>query len=143
MHLLTITVHSNLFGETIDDFTLECMAYEYLEEAKRLLVAHELDGLFRIEAYWGRGSLIEHFLLILENAPVIEMFSASMAYKGLKEYKQIRESVILMASDLKSFKTAVSGKKVSTRDSLVSETKPTRNTKKIEKKPVKEDDQRL
>lgn len=136
MHLFTITIHSNLFGKTLDDYTMECMAYEYLEEVQRLLVKHDLSDDFTIEAYWTRGSLVEHFMLILENVPIIEMFTSGLAYKTLKEYKTLRENVILLAKDIKNIKTVVAGEKVSTWDSFVSETKPPNKAKKVKGKPV-------
>ena len=133
MHLFTITIHSNLFGKDLADFALECMAYDYLVEVNRLMEKYGLASDFSIEAYWTRGSLVEHFLLVLENAPLIELFTTGMAYKTLKEYKQIRENVILIANDIKKFKTVVAGEKVSTWESLVSETKPPKRAKKVKK----------
>ena len=137
MHLFTITIHSNLFGKELDDEILEEMAYEYLKEINISMEKRGLSNDFKVEAYWTRGSLVEHFLLILQNADIASMFTTAITYKTLKDYKDIRESVILVAQDLRKFRKVVSGINLYTKDSLISETKPPSKANKLEDKSEK------
>ncbi len=108
--------------------------HAYFVEFNKSLEKHGLSEYFSAEAYWRRGSLVEWFTLILENAPLVEMFTANMAYKGLKEYEKLRKGVILISQDLRSFKTKVSGENVSTKETFVCNTKPSNKAKKLEPK---------
>lgn len=139
MHLFTITIHSNLFGKELSDDVLEEMAHAYFDEFNRSLEKHGLSDYFSAEAYWSRGSLVEWITLFLDNAPIVELFSLNMAYKGLKEYEKLRKGVILISEDLRRFKTKVSGEKVSTKETHVCDTKPSNKAKKLE--PKKDNDE--
>ncbi|MCW8922655.1 MAG: hypothetical protein OQK69_03355 [Gammaproteobacteria bacterium] len=140
MKLFTITIHSDLFGQELPDDVLEAMAYAYLDELNRLLKKHGLTDIFEVEAYWARGSLVEWFNLILVNTPLVEMFSAKMLYNTIKEYKDLRESVLLISKDMRNFKTKISGKRLSTKDVYVGKTLPSNKSKKLESKKDEEKD---
>lgn len=134
MHIFTITIHSNLFGKELGDDVLEDMARAYFDEFNKSLERHNLSEYFSAEAYWSRGSLVEWIILTLESAPIIEIFSLNLAYKGLKEYEQLRKGVILVSEDLRRFRARISGENLSTKEIKVCETKPSNKAKKLQSK---------
>ena len=139
MHLFTITIHSNLFGKGLSDEILEEMADAYFEEFQASLERHGLEGHFSVEVYWARGSLVEWITLTLENLPLVELFTANMAYKGLTEYEKIRKNVILISQDLRNFKAKIRGEDLSARDVYVDDkTKPSKKAKKLKSKKKKD-----
>jgi hypothetical protein len=141
MYLFTITIHSNLFGKDLSDETLEEMADAYFEEFQASLVRNGLADDFSVDVYWAKGSLVEWITMTLENVPLVELFTANMAYKGLTEYEKIRKNVILISQDLRNFKTKIGGENLSTRDVYVDDkTKPSKKAKKLKSKKNKEKD---
>jgi len=139
MHLFTITIHSNLFGKDLSDEILEEMAHAYFNEFQESLKRHGLADDFSVDVYWAKGSLVEWITMTLESAPLVELFSASMAYKGLTEYEKIRKNVILISQDLRRFKAKIGGENLSTRETHVDDkTKPSNKAKKLSPKNSKD-----
>jgi len=134
MHLFTITIHSNLFGKDLSDEILEEMANAYFDEFQKSLKKHGLSEFFSTEVYWSRGSLVEWITLTLENAPLVELFSANLAYKTFKDYEKLRNTVILVSKDLRHFKKKISGENLSTKEVHVCDTKPSNKAKKLKVK---------
>lgn len=139
MHTFTITIHSHLFGKELDENILEKMAIEYEKEFMRLLKVHKLHNTFRVETYWSRGSLIQQFLLIVQDSNLVAIFASAGAYKVLKEYKSLRENVVLLAGDIKKISKNVAGIPVSIRDYYICDTKPLNNARRLEPSLITKD----
>ncbi|MDT0602190.1 hypothetical protein [Thalassotalea castellviae] len=134
MQLFTITIHSNCFGKDIEDELLEEMAAHFHQEMKRLLKVHGVDSDLSVDTYWRKGSLIAEFLLTLQNVDIASVLTIAGSYKVVKEYKSLRENVVLIAGDIKKFSTKVGGVFVSAKDTHLSEGKPSPKSKKLEDK---------
>ncbi|WP_348675702.1 hypothetical protein [uncultured Abyssibacter sp.] len=131
MHLCTITVHSHLFGGELEEAVLEEMASVVLSELHKSLEIHGLQQTFTIEAYWGRGSLVEHFLLFVEDKKFITAAGSLITLKTLKDYPELRAGIALVMSDLKKVGATVKGVPLKIKDVWLSATKPTNGTKQL------------
>lgn len=134
MHLFTITIHSNCFGKDVADEVLKEMAIQFHQEMERLLEVYGIGSDLSVDTYWRKGSFIAEILLTLQNADLASVLTAAGSYKVIKEYKSLRENVILITEDIKKFSTKVHGIFVSPSSSHLSDDKPSKKSKKLDNK---------
>ncbi|EGR1976225.1 hypothetical protein BS055_RS17875 [Vibrio parahaemolyticus] len=137
MQLFRITSFSNVFGEELPDETLIELSYVFEAGLLKSLDERGLGDTFDVETYWRRGSLINEFVLLLKDVDLVNAFTVSAAtlggtYKTLKDYKVLRENLLLAVEDYKKVRARFGQKQISLKGVDVSEsTKPSKGAKPI------------
>lgn len=142
MYIATITVQSNVFPDEPAEEVLRKIANEIYLELNKLVKKHSLERDLRIEAYWRKGCVVEHFLLFAQNAEAwIGIAEAAGGYKLLKEYKSLREGALLITQDLRNFSKTVCCIPVKVVRSVILDKKPSEKGEKLSLSPIEDDNQ--
>ncbi|WP_215426427.1 hypothetical protein [Agarivorans albus] len=98
-HIITFEIQTG----PVEDGTEKDIAIFILNEFSALAEKHGFREGFSIEASWKKGCVLEHISLLVTNADaVVTGVTAAGTYVALKDYKSLRQSILLLLNDVRT-----------------------------------------